>query len=485
MTPLSRRDVLNLIATCSTAGGLTACRCQSPVPKGSSDDFLQLDIRNAADAIRARRISPVQLTQYYLERITRFDQKLNSFITVAADQALESARRAEQEAGRGEWRGPLHGIPIAVKDNIDCAGLPTTAASSVFATRIAKDDADVVHRLKAAGAVVLGKLNMHEFAQGTTSTVSFKGPVRNPWDTRRVAGGSSGGCGAAVAAGLCLGAVGTDTGGSVRIPASCCAIVGLKPTYGVVSVHGTIPVSAAFDHVGPMCRTVSDTALMFRAMTDHTTASAYDPGSSPSVSGFRVGVLPAGPPTCDVTVEPEVQAAFDSAIHVIRSFVADVRPVPALPMPSLDALINAEIYRYHVPYLSQARHGYDPRTLKDILAGKGISDREVNRLRNALQAHRALRPLSFSDVDLVVNPTLPVLPLEIEAASEPFALTACTFAFSLGGWPSLSLPCGFSRSGLPIGLLISGPPYAEPRILALAEAYERRTEWHRRRPLLA
>ena len=482
----SRRSFLASVAAGSSAAILATLGCSPRRGSRSAlpSDPAQLDLRDAGRAVRARSLSPVELTRACLERITRLDRRLNAFITVTAERALADARQAEDEVAKGRWRGPLHGIPIALKDNVDTAGVRTTAASWVFADRVPTEDAEVVQRLKAAGAIVLGKLNMHEFALGTTSAISHYGPVHNPWDVERIAGGSSGGSGASVAASLCFGAVGTDTGGSIRIPAACCGIVGLKPTYGVISARGVVPVSTSFDHVGPMCRTVADTALMFRAMTDHRVATEFDPEAPPPVSRLRIGVFPTPDRLCDARpAEREVQATVDAATDVIRSLVAVVREAE-LPMPDLGALIDVEAYAFHAPHLAESSERYDPRTRSTILAGQGISEAESARLRQALERHRALVRDAFSSVDLVVLPTLPGLPLTIREATEPFALKACTFAFSIGGLPSISVPCGFSRSGLPIGLLIGGPPFAEPRVLALAQAYERVTSWHRRRPAL-
>jgi len=480
---VSRRRFLADVAAGSGAAVLWQLGCSPrPEPLGRvvSDPVL-LNLVDAARAVRARSLSPVELTRACLERIARLDPRLNSFITVTAEGALADARRAEAEVARGNWRGPLHGIPIAVKDNVDTSGVRTTAASAVFRDRVPSEDAEVVLRLRAAGAVLLGKLNMHEFAQGTTSAISYFGAVHNPWDLERVAGGSSGGSGAAVAAALCFGAVGTDTGGSIRIPASCCGIVGLRPTQGIVSARGIVPVSTSFDCVGPMCRTVTDTALMFRAMTEHHLAADYHPDVPPSVSHLRVGIFRSPGSLCDDTlVDTEVQLAVDAAIDVIRTLVADVSEAELAMPEELGRLIDADAFAFHAPYLAQAPEQYDPRTRATIDAGRAIPDEESRRLRTSLERHRAIVHDSFSRVDLVVLPTLPVLPPTIREAEDPFALPACTFAFSLGGMPSLSLPCGFSRSGLPIGLLISGPPLSEHRILALAQAYERATDWHRR-----
>ncbi len=482
---LSRRNVVAALAAGSGAAILSSLGCATSRRNAihSTRDPALMDLRDASAALRAREISPVALTTACLDRIARMDARINSFITLTAQSALEEARQAEKEIASGHWRGPLHGIPIALKDNIDTAGVLTTAASGVFEDRVPAVDAQVVRQLKAAGAVFLGKLNLHEFAMGTTSAISRFGPVRNPWDLERIAGGSSGGCGAAVAASLCFGAVGTDTGGSIRIPAACCGVVGFKPTFDVVSSKGLIPVSTSFDHVGPLCRTVADCALMFSAMTDHPVAADIDVDRPASVAGLRVGVVRLVGDVCDAPVTAEVQSVVNAAIEVIRTLVAQVRECE-LPMPDLGGLIDAESYAYHAPYLASRGHRYDPRTRKIAPPGGPISAALVERLKQALAVHRATVHQAFAQVDLMVLPSLPVLPMTIAECTDPFALPACTFGFSLGGLPCISVPCGFSRSGLPIGLLIGGPPFADGRVLALAQAFERATDWHLRRPPL-
>jgi aspartyl-tRNA(Asn)/glutamyl-tRNA(Gln) amidotransferase subunit A len=468
-----RRTLAALIsaAGAAAAAGLGLASRAARGADSSADAPVWLDLAEAARLLRARSVSSVELTRSCLERISRLNSKLNAYITVTAEQALTQARRADAEIARGAWRGAMHGIPIALKDNIDTARVKTTAASAVFANRVPASDADVVRRLNAAGAVMLGKLNMHEFALGTTSAISHYGPVRNPFDTERIAGGSSGGSAAAVAAGLCIAAVGTDTGGSIRIPAACCGIVGLKATLGVVSTAGVIPVSQSFDHVGPMCRTVGDAALMFQAMTNHPVAKGCDPAARPAISGLRIGVLDGTGYCDDSPTDPEVYNAFAAALAVMRPMVASIEPA-AIPMPELGQLIDAESYAFHVPLLKHSAALYDSRTRATILEGAGVGPNDVSRLRRALVQHRAAVRQVFADVDLLVLPTLPVLPPRIDQATAPFALAACTFAFSLGGLPSISVPCGFSRDGLPIGLLISGPALSEARVLALAAAYE-------------
>jgi aspartyl-tRNA(Asn)/glutamyl-tRNA(Gln) amidotransferase subunit A len=290
---LSRREVLTLLAA-GAAGpllGTLGCTGGPNSESAFAGDPAQLQLSDAIRLMRARELSPVELTQACLDRIERFDPRLNAFVTVTAERAIAKARQAESEIASGGWRGPLHGVPVAIKDNIDTAGIRTTSGSALFESHVPSSDAEVVTRLEAAGAISLGKLNLHELGMGSTSAISRFGAVHNPWDLDRMAGGSSGGAAAAVAAHLCYGALGTDTGGSIRIPAACCGVVGLKPSYGVVSTHGVLPLSRSFDCVGPLARTVADTAWLFRTMTDHPVASAFDPENPTPVTSMLVGVL--------------------------------------------------------------------------------------------------------------------------------------------------------------------------------------------------
>src|SRR5437868_11752580 len=247
-------------------------------PQPSATELTSLSLLAASELVRSKAVSPMDLASACLRRIEELNPKLNAFITVTGETALEEARRAENEVRRGEWKGPLHGIPIALKDLIDTAGVKRTAASAVFRDRVPVDDAEIVRRLKAAGAVFLGKLNLHEFAFGGSGTISYFGPVRNPRDPRFINGGSSSGSAAAVAAGMCYAAIGTDTAGSIRLPAALCGIVGLKPTYGLVSARGVIPLSWSYDHVGPLTRTVADAAAVLQVI------ACYDPEDPASVN---------------------------------------------------------------------------------------------------------------------------------------------------------------------------------------------------------
>src|SRR5665213_4559477 len=286
-------------------------------------ELTRLTLVEASALLRRKAVSPVELAQAFIARIERLNPALNAFITVTAEQALQQAREVEAQIQRGHWRGPLHGIPLALKDLIDTAGIRTTAASAVFKDRIPSEDADVVRRLKAAGAVLLGKLNMHEFAYGGTSVPSYYGPVRNPWNLDLIAGGSSGGSGAAVAAGLCIGALGSDTAASVRQPAAYCGVVGLKPSYGRVSTRGVIPLSWSLDHIGPLCRSAMDAALLLETIAGfdpHEFSSADRPTDryadmiGASAASLRIGVI-RRPYFEDL--DPDIEAAVNAAIQVL------------------------------------------------------------------------------------------------------------------------------------------------------------------------
>jgi aspartyl-tRNA(Asn)/glutamyl-tRNA(Gln) amidotransferase subunit A len=260
-----------------------------PSSFAASQDLADLTLRKASDLFRSKAVSSVELTEACLKRIEAYNPRLNAFITVTREQALTAARQMDAEQRRGNWRGPLHGIPIALKDNMDTAGIRTTAASELFKDRVPAEDAEVVRRVKGAGAILVGKTNLHEFAYGGSSSVSYFGPVRNPWALERVPGGSSGGSAAATAANLCFGSLGTDTAGSVRIPASYCGIVGLKPTYGRVSNRGVVPLSWTLDHIGPLCRTVEDVALLLGVIAgfdelDPSSANLLVPDYSRSIT---------------------------------------------------------------------------------------------------------------------------------------------------------------------------------------------------------
>jgi aspartyl-tRNA(Asn)/glutamyl-tRNA(Gln) amidotransferase subunit A len=492
----TRRDFLKtaVAAYASTAFGTPAQRVGTSNQK--PDDLTALSLRDASELLRARKASPVDLANACLARIERLNPALNAFITVTAEQALVDAKAAESEIARGRMRGPLHGIPIALKDLFDTAGVRTTAASAVFADRIPSQDAEVVRRLRQAGAVLLGKLNMHEFAYGDTSAQTHFGPVRNPWDRQRISGGSSGGSAAAVAARLCYGALGSDTGGSIRQPSAYCGIVGLKPTYGLVSTTGVIPLSWSLDHVGPMCRNVAGTGVLLQAIAGYdprdtnsvdAVAPDYTKALEQKVSAFRIGI----PRTVFYEgLDAEIEHAVNDALQVLRGLTASTRDVVLPPYRTLP-VVGAEAYAFHAAYFTKTPELYQSATRQRIEGGSRVSasayiegKRELGRLRRVVAD-------VFANVDVLVTPTTPILPQAVaEAVNTPFVpppggvapSLRNTQPFDIYGLPTISIPCGFSRTGLPIGLQISGPRLGESHVLALAHVFERSTDWHRRVP---
>ncbi len=455
-------------------------------------------ILELAHLLRTKALSPVELTRDCVERIEKLNPSLNAFITVTADLALAQAAEAETEILRGQWRGPLHGIPIGLKDLIDTAGIRTTAASAVFKDRIPDQDADVVCRLKAAGAVLLGKQNLHEFAYGGSSVISYFGKVHNPWNIEHIAGGSSGGSAAAVAAELGYGAIGTDTAGSIREPAAQCGIVGLKPTYARVSARGVIPLSPSLDHVGPIARTVGDAAAILQVIADP--AAQNNTGTAEHVPDYVANLRP-DPKELHVGVprsyffddlDPEIATAVETALSVIKSLVTEVREI-TLSVDAGRELQGYEAYLYHAEFLGDRSDLYQPETLRRILAGRSTEWSGYTRAVLKLRENRRQISSVFQKVDLLVTPAVPIpAPTIAELEQHPellrpreLVLLRNTHPFNLWGLPAISVPCGFTRSGLPIGLQISGPHWREALVLRLAHAYEQATTWHQRRPGIA
>jgi aspartyl-tRNA(Asn)/glutamyl-tRNA(Gln) amidotransferase subunit A len=450
-------------------------------------------------------VTPTELTEACLDRIKTYNPKVNAWITVMREQAMAQAKVLAEEQAAGKLRSPLHGIPIGIKDNIDTAGVRTTAASAVFEDRVPTEDAEVVRRLKTAGAVIIGKCNLHEFAQGGTSVISFFGPVRNPWKLERNAGGSSGGSAAAVATDCCYAALGTDTGGSIRTPASYCGVVGFKPTYGRVSIRGIIPLVWTLDHCGPLARTVEDAAIVLKEIAgydrldissvDHPVAN-YSSAIGAPVSQFRLGL----PPRFYDGLDDDVTRAIESALALLNKMTKGSREVnlPSLVDAGLAAALfdggvgGAESYAYHEPYITNARGGYEPQTLRLFERGAQTKASVYVRTWRELQLIRRTVDDVFQSVDLLVTPTRRRTPrtvdAEIKRASSEKPLPPDpenTRPFNAYGLPSISIPCGFSKDGLPIGLQITGPHFGEANVLALAHAYERATEWHKQVPPLS
>ena len=450
-------------------------------------------IREASVLLRSGKVSPVELTRECLTRIEKLNPVLNAFITITADSAMAEARRAETEITRGEWRGPLHGIPLALKDLIDTASIRTTAASAVFKNRVPTEDAKVAHLLKQAGAILLGKQNLHEFAYGGSSLVSYFGDVHNAWNPEHIAGGSSGGSATAVAAGMCYGAIGTDTAGSIREPASLCGVVGLKPTFGAVSTRGVIPLSQSLDHVGTIARTVEDAAIIFQAIAKETDVVQGWGSASP----VRIEDPPAHKLRIAVPrkffceeLDPEVASAFEQALSVL-STMSDISEIN-LEVPIDRTLQKAESYAYHYEFVRQSPELYQPETLRRIRTGEGISPEDAAQCKRELQEARKQIASVFNDVDLLITPTTPTpAPVISELKANPdllrpreLALLRNTRPMNVWGLPAISVPCGFTQSGLPIGLQIIGPHGGESEVLQLAHAYEQATAWHQHLPNL-
>ncbi len=461
----------------------------------------KLTIARMAPLIRKKQISPVELTEFFLERIHRFQPKLNAFITVTANLARKQARQAEREILRGKYRGPLHGIPISLKDLFYTAGIRTTAGSKILRNFVPLENAVVVDRLYEAGAVLLGKTNLHEFAYGVTTNNPHYGPVHNPWDLRRVSGGSSGGSAAAVSAALGMASLGTDTGGSIRIPSAACGVVGLKPSRGLVSLHGVIPLAFSLDHVGPICRGVEDAALMLEVI-----ASPAGRSSTTCPQGGRLVSRPLRRRVRGIRVGIPRQYFFDRLDKNVRGYVltacailyqqgAELREVEFRGMKEAASLVGlitvGEALSYHWKWLrSRAKdYGADVRTRMEANRGQRTVDylQAQERRKRYTQAFVKI----FESVDVVAAPTLPVLPPLIGQKEIDWghtredvraALLRMTRPGNLTGLPAISLPCGYTADNLPVGLQLLGRPYDEATLLRVAHAFERATPWHRMFP---
>ncbi len=448
-------------------------------------DVSGLSLAEVSELVRTQSVSPVELTRACLEEIEQRDSSLNAFITLTANSALEQARQAESDIRRSRWLGPLHGIPLALKDLIDTAGVRTTAASALYAERIPQKDAEVVRRLKNAGAVLLGKTNLHEFAFGGSGIISHVGPARNPHNPAHITGGSSSGSAAAVAANFCYGALGTDTAGSIRLPASCCGIVGLKPTYGRVSARGVVPLSWSYDHVGPMARSVRDSAMLLQALAGY---DADDAASQSVPVPDYAFALQQDPRHLRVGLErqffcadldPEVAACFNDALRRVERVAAGLWEI-AIAVDTDRTVAKAETWAYHRDLVSEHPEAYQPETLRRVRACADVQTYEYIAARRSLERMRRTVPGIFHHVDLLVTPTVPIPPPSfVELGAKPEELRAKeltllrnTRPFNVLGLPAISIPCGRTRSGLPLGLQIAGRPWDEASVLCLALALE-------------
>jgi aspartyl-tRNA(Asn)/glutamyl-tRNA(Gln) amidotransferase subunit A len=468
-----------------------------------------LTLSEAASQIQKKELSPLELTRAYADRIQAFDPQLNCFITRTLETALEQARQAEAEIQVGDYRGPLHGIPLALKDLFETKGVRTTAGSRFFADYFPQEDAVVVQKLRGAGAVFLGKLNMHEIALGLTNVNPHYGPCHNPWWLERITGGSSGGSAAAVAAGLCLGSLGSDTGGSVRVPASLCGVVGLKPTFGRVSLRGVIPLSWNLDHVGPLARGVRDAAMLLQAIAGYDAQDpasidapvpSYLSGLEDGVRGWKIGFASDAYYSKS---DPQVWQAIQAAVDVFRHLGAQVVPIE-LPEAYEAAKANglmvpSDAAAFHQERLAAHPQDFGADVLKRLQSGAAYSSTEYILARRTQSIFRRRCEQLFESIDLLVTPATAVTAPPIEgpdAIEQARRLTRFTAPFNLAGLPALSLPAGFSRQGstadknhpadreLPVGMQLVAPAWAEARLLRGAFAYEQAAGWYKRLPRL-
>ena len=466
-----------------------------------NDDLCFLSIAELGSLVRARTVSAVEVTEAHLARIERLNPTLNAFVTVMAAEAREAAQRMDAELAAGRWRGPLHGVPIGVKDIFDTSGVRTTNGSSFYRDHVPTQDADSIRRLKDAGAILIGKCNTHEFAAGSTTNNPWYGPTRNPWALDRSPGGSSGGSGAAVAAFLCPGATGSDTGGSIRGPAACCGILGLKPTYGRVSIRGIYPNAVSLDHAGPLTRTARDAGLMLGAMAgydslDPTSAdvpvSDFTADIDRGVSGLRLAVCPD---LHLVELDAAVTRALDEATRVLTGLGAKLEPVP-FPLAgevqaTREALSRGEFLALHRARFAAHPEGYGADLHPRFAEGSRITlDDYVRACRMRERLRRDFDEM-LRQVDALVLPVAPSEAPLIATGAARVNGQDVTFGTGLAvrqvinvvGLPAVAVPVGFGESGLPLSMQIVGPAWGEAKILRIAHAYEVATpEIRRRRP---
>ncbi len=479
-----------------------------------SGGLCELSIVELSALLQSKQVSPIEVTAEVLERIREQNPRLNAFVTVTAELAEEQARAAEQEILRGNYRGPLHGVPVAVKDLMYTRGVRTTAGSKILAKFVPDSDATVVARLRQAGAVLVGKTALHEFAYGITNDNPHYGPTRNPWNPEHTSGGSSGGSGVAVAAGMSFAALGTDTGGSIRIPASFCGVAGLKPTFGRVSLHGILPLGYTLDHAGPLARTVEDVALVYQAIAgfdpkdnfsvDRPVGNIRWNTSFPNVSlpgSGQEGVVRVGVPKDYFfdSLQPDVERLVRQAIGVLEKSGARIVPVELPGMADLTAasltslwVEAAAVHRKNLETHS-GDFGADVKILlekgREVSAAEYI-DAQLTRRRFGRQFERL-----FEQADLLVTPATPLTAFPVGETKVVFrekgkekeedaraAATRLLRGFNASGHPALSVCCGYDGHELPAGLQIVGRPFEEAAVLQCGYAYEQATEWHKRRP---
>jgi aspartyl-tRNA(Asn)/glutamyl-tRNA(Gln) amidotransferase subunit A len=476
----------------------------------NSGDPIYWTLRQASESLRARKISSVELTQACLDRMAAFNPKIDAWITVMREQALAQAKALDKEQAAGHWRGPLHGIPIGLKDNIDAEGVRTTAGSKTLAGNVAAADAEVTRRLRAAGAVLVGKCNMHIFASGATSAVSYYGPVRNPWNLEMIAGGSSGGSAAAVAMDHCYAALGTDTGGSIRTPSAMCGVTGFKATYGRVSIRGIVPLTWSLDHCGPIARSAEDAAAVLGIIAGYDRLDLqsvdypvpdYAAAIGAPVAQFRLGISPQ----FYDGLEPGVADAMEAATAVLVKITKGAKEIELPSLLGTGANSQGGVYREELGNAFVRAETESADTGGGAPAGGaggagggrgGGGSRAVDYIRE-WRALRLVRRMvddgvfRKQEVDLIVTPTLREVAWSIEEELTRAANARArnpkpgnTRALDDYGLPTITVPCGFSRTGMPIGLQISAANWRETDVLALAYAYQQATDWHTHHPPL-
>jgi len=447
-------------------------------------DLCYLTLDELAARIRAKDVSPVDATEAVLDRIEQLNPKLNAFITVMADQARADARAAADEIAAGTYRGPLHGVAIGVKDLCATKGVRTTAGTKILADWVPDEDSALVEQLRAAGAVIVGKTHLHECALGTTAINPHYGAAHNPWDTARITGGSSSGSGIAAATGMCYAAIGSDTGGSIRIPSALCGVTGIKPTYGRVSLRGTVPLSWSLDHLGPMARSAKDCALVLAAIAGYDPADEgsanehvddYAGGIDHAIDGLRVGLLTSA--LAEAT--PEVAAKVREAVEVLRSLGAHVSEIDTSLQDywaAASTVLLPEAAAYHKENFEQRPADFGDDVLLRIQWGMDVKAPDyVNSFRAMREMRRTCDEVLLKDVDLLALPAtiIPAVTIDSVTKDDPtLGLTRMTAPFNATGQPALSVPCGFTSEKLPVGLQLVGRWWDEANVLRAAHAYE-------------
>ncbi len=461
-------------------------------------DLAYLTIAEASALIRDRKLSPVEWTQALIARIEQYDGQLNAFLRFTPEIALADARRAEAEIVAGQWRGPLHGVPYGLKDIIDYAGLPTTAHSAILKDNIAGEDAFVTRKLRAAGAVFMGKLSTHEFAIGGPCFDLPWPPARNPWNRDHFCGGSSSGSGVATAAGFLPFAIGSDTGGSIRNPSTMCGVTGIKPTYGLVSRRGVFPLAYSLDHVGPLTRTVQDNATVLNVLAGH---DGHDPGSvarpgvdytgliNSGLKGVRIGWLRHFYHD-DIKADAQMGAAVDAAVMKMQELGAQVSEVQTIPLSKFQAcnrvIMGSESYAIHQNWLRERPQDYGEITRQRFLYGAMYSASDyINALRLRAKYTAEFHAL-FNDFDVIVTASAhdPACRIDDHEACEFIYSRQARAPFNVTGSPAIAVPAGFSSEGLPLGIQIVGAPYNEATVYRVGAAYEAATAWTKQHPVL-